>query len=88
MLTSTKAVLGCAALVLSTASQAAPIPPDGCGHAQGQRGGTIAFERAHPDSGGEHGGFWGGWKGLADGCAVSTFDRSDRYFVPAHGPRY
>jgi hypothetical protein len=87
MLISTKAVLGLAALAISTTSQAAPIPPDGCGHARGQRGGTIAFERAHPNSGGEHSGFWGGWKGLADGCATSAFGWDRRYFVRTHGTK-
>jgi hypothetical protein len=88
-----KKSLGIGAIILAVSGSAALA--DGCGHAAGPHGGTVAFERAHPQSGGEHGGFWGGWKGLADGCVAgwdSGYPRYGDVFYPAydqqvwHGP--
>lgn len=75
----TMAVLLAACALALPAGEAAAAP-DGCGHARGLRGGTVAFERAHPTSGGEHGGFWGGWKGLADGCISDPDVRGTRAY--------
>jgi hypothetical protein len=60
--------------------------------AAADRGFENAFKRVHPSSGGEAGGFWGGWKGLADGSVPpSEWDnRADLYGVYRNGvrPRY
>ena len=90
-MTSLMTSLGIAALGSLAIAAAAVAMPYGCGRPLGPYGGSLAFERAHPDSGGEHGGFWGGWRGLADGCynqdlQVRDFNWTNQYSYD-HGRR-